>query len=943
MDEVGSSGRAAELEARLERLGRALSAQQEEIVALRMELRRLREPAPLPTRSEAAASQQPQFVRVPVVPQTPVVLPTAMFAPAPPIAPRTPSAPLPPAPEPPTEPDFLGDSQAPVGTAAKPAPQRSVENRIGSQWFSRVGIVALLTGVALFLKLAIDNHWIHPRPSTRVAAGLLLGAAVVLWSERFRRKGYATFSYSLKAIGTGTLYLVLWASFQMYHLWPAWVALTAMIGVTAWNAAMAWLQDSELLAVYALVGGFATPALLGSGGNHETFLFSYLLAMDVAVLVLIAKKPWQRLLFGAFPGTVVYFIGWYVKFFTAEQAGLTGLFVVLLAAPFAAVALIGQEREDAFEGVLAPLSAASFLALAMYSVLEDSGRHGWLAWAAVALAAVYLLLMRVRRGGLAEPMHLALAIIFLTIAIPLKAEGRWITIGWLAEGVVLLWVAARLLGAEVQPRVRTLLRRLGCGALALGVIESLIFWVQQTAATAFWNGRFWTEMAAVGALALGAWIARQAARSDDAAALDQPQWPFVGLLSVIGAHLIAALAVARELNAFWGGGAVEQTDYLHQLCVLSIAAFLMVYGACLVAWLALRREQGSPDVRRAVSMIAALYLACGLGTMLVTAAVGDGNPAHALWNERMMFELCGVAALGMVAWFARLAGRVSETGSSANWPRVAVYAAVAAHLLAALAGVREINTWWETSRVTPAGYREELNALSVAAWLMVYGAVLLGMMARRRMESIGEGRPVQVLGWVYVAIGSVVMIVSPLFADTGTAHAVWNARLLFEGVGLAALAVTAALAWRARREIELESHFWVGSAAVSLVTFNVMALLAGVHEITTYFGVNGSVGANGDAGLAEAFTISAWLMVYAAGLLAAGFWRRMAFVRWQGLGLLVFTIGKVFLYDVRSLGSIYRILSFFGLGIVLMTVSFAYQKDWLGLRETPADPDEAAR
>ena len=120
-----------------------------------------------------------------------------------------------------------------------------------------------------------------------------------------------------------------------------------------------------------------------------------------------------------------------------------------------------------------------------------------------------------------------------------------------------------------------------------------------------------------------------------------------------------------------------------------------------------------------------------------------------------------------------------------------------------------------------------------------------------------------------------------------------------------------------------------------------LVLLAGVHEILTYFGIQGGTSATGDAGFAEALSISAWLMVCAAALLVVGFWKRMAFVRWQGLGLLVFTIGKVFLYDMRNLSSGYRVLSFIGLGVLLMAVSFAYQKDWLGLREdgggTPTD------
>src|SRR6202012_3740656 len=103
----------------------------------------------------------------------------------------------------------------------------------------------------------------------------------------------------------------------IYHLLPAPAALGLMVLVTAWNAWMAWSQDSELLAAYALAGGFATPLLVSSGGNHETFLFAYLLAIDVATVVLVRLRRWPRLLLGAFPLTAMFFIGWYGEFYRA--------------------------------------------------------------------------------------------------------------------------------------------------------------------------------------------------------------------------------------------------------------------------------------------------------------------------------------------------------------------------------------------------------------------------------------------------------------------------------------------------------------------------------------------------------------------------------------------------------------------------------------------------
>ena len=73
-------------------------------------------------------------------------------------------------------------------------------------------------------------------------------------------------------------------------------------------------------------------------------------------------------------------------------------------------------------------------------------------------------------------------------------------------------------------------------------------------------------------------------------------------------------------------------------------------------------------------------------------------------------------------------------------------------------------------------------------------------------------------------------------------------------------------------------------------------------------------------------------MMIGAILLGIGFWRRTAFFRWQGLVLLAFAIGKVFIVDISELSQGFRILSFLGLGALLLAVSFVYQRDWLNLR-----------
>jgi len=474
--------------------------------------------------------------------------------------------------------------------AATAKDDRSLESRIGSQWFNRIGILAVLIGMAWFLKLAIDNHWIGPLG--RVLIGLVAGAGLIAWSERFRNRGYAAFSYSLKAIGSGTLYLSLWAAFSLFHLLPAGAAFAAMIVVTAFNGLMAWVQDAELLALYAIVGGLSTPLLLSTGENHEVALLSYLLLMDVAVLVLVALRPWSRLLFASFTGTAFIVAAWWMEDYTEAQCARTAFFLCCFFLIFAfAPRLVRVNDEDtagvhgwdALALVLLPVANASLGFIGFYALLDRADTQWASPWLAVVFAAFYLLLPRLPAQGrlktspvVLESLHLAAAVVFLTIAIPLKAQGRWLTVGWLVEGAALLWVAAR-----VKPR---LLRALALGCLGLGLI-ALLTVNPAASATPIFNERFGTYCVAIAVSAFSAWVAIRP-RTEEGA---EPStiWPAIAIGASLLVNALVLLAVSLEIHSYWWvrhwSGDWSQFELHKMYAEFSYSAWFMLFGAILLA------------------------------------------------------------------------------------------------------------------------------------------------------------------------------------------------------------------------------------------------------------------------------------------------------------------------------------------------------------------------
>jgi uncharacterized membrane protein len=418
-----------------------------------------------------------------------------------------------------------------------------LESRIGSHWLNRIGIAALLIGVSYFLKFAFDNNWIGT--AGRVSIGILAGIAVVVWSERFRAKGYKAFSYSLKAVGIGTLYLSLWAAFQVYSLIPSGVAFVMMLAVTSATAAMALAQDAQLLAAFALTGAFTTPLLLSTGQNRELALFSYVALLDLATLFLVVFKPWRRLLVMSYAGTLLLYIGWYSTFYSRGQLALTLAFATLFFAIFAIAPLVTLQPKDepplfaSIPAVLAFVNAAVYF-LQSYVMIEEVDKTS-MAWFALALAGVYIFLSRQVHTRKLTPgsmqvlhfLHLAIALGFITVAIPIRLDAYWITIGWFVEAGILLWVANR-----VQSE---LLNIFALSALVLGVARLLLIDNFYTTQLIF-NMRMATYTVAVAVLGVVAWYASR--RSDEAGSA-------VAAVAVVALNALALMALSHEVADYY--------------------------------------------------------------------------------------------------------------------------------------------------------------------------------------------------------------------------------------------------------------------------------------------------------------------------------------------------------------------------------------------------------
>jgi hypothetical protein len=91
-------------------------------------------------------------------------------------------------------------------------------------------------------------------------------------------------------------------------------------------------------------------------------------------------------------------------------------------------------------------------------------------------------------------------------------------------------------------------------------------------------------------------------------------------------------------------------------------------------------------------------------------------------------------------------------------------------------------------------------------------------------------------------------------------------------------------------------------------------------------GFQGSVLSGPAVSDAEWYAYSAAWLAFAGALLAFGIRGGSSDMRYVSLAVLLLTAGKVFVLDMDELTGFYRVLSFLGLGLCLVGVSFLYQR-----------------
>ncbi len=201
-------------------------------------------------------------------------------------------------------PPLLDPVSAPVADASAQPPepvlppplaiepvQGGWEQRLGARAFLWVGAVTLALAAIFLVRYSIEEGYLSPE--VRVILAALFGFALIGGAEKTRSRDERV-AQALAAAGVAALYGALFSAVALYGMISKVAAGGGAAALTAFAIGVS-LRHGILVAALAFVGGFASPAIIGSETPNTPVLFGYLLAIAAGTLGVIRIRGWWPL------------------------------------------------------------------------------------------------------------------------------------------------------------------------------------------------------------------------------------------------------------------------------------------------------------------------------------------------------------------------------------------------------------------------------------------------------------------------------------------------------------------------------------------------------------------------------------------------------------------------------------------------------------------------
>ncbi len=811
---------------------------------------------------------------------------------------------------------------------------------IGGNMLVRVGSVLLFFGAGFLLKYAAE----HSQISIEVRMlGIVLGACVMLGVGWYLRVSRPVYGLALQGGGLGLLYLTIYASFRLYDLLQASHALMLLALVAGAGVTMAVIYNARWLAILSFAGGFLAPILASTGLGNHVALFSWYAVLNVGIAMLAWHKAWRSLNLLGMVATFIITALWgnqfyQPAFFNSVEPFLIGFGLLYLMIGVLFSIHRADPEQEGFGRVDASIifgTPVGFFLLQM--PLVHDFEHG-MSLSALLSGLVYLPVAWLAWKHENKTLMIALlsiAATLLTLAIPLEFDEAETAAAWAMEGIGLLWLGL------VQQSQRALLT-----GLALQILAAGCWWLGSPISP---DASYGSALSAF-LIALSGWVCVVLIQRDE------PLWDKTcTVLYDVSVQNIVLVLQLWGLAWWLGAGLTEMHRHFHghELLIATVlwlcfSAFLTEYMAVRLAWrIFYRINAGFICVCLLVLMLQPAYVEHPMQDwawlmwllaiptaywmlFVVDKGVGSGDAKQGTSkNLGTSPNLCfsPLAALNkmdnsdaMTHFIAPFYERKPTSFNSCE-----VFRGAQQNSALHVAGVCFVLLWlmWEL-------HWQVLEYIAVPLHVPIWGDLVVGAIAVLVLLLIVVGVkcwPVRIYQKAYFQVSGSICILLMLgwfvwmLANPVDINMLYIPLLNPLDIIIAWMFVVIFYWWKLVQKHELlwfdMWHFYSVSAGVLFIALNI-DIARMVHH---YLGVTWNIHSLANAVEFQAAISLCWSILALVIMVWSS--RRGVRILWMaGAALIALVVLKLFVIDLSNTGTLARIISFLGVGGLLLLIGY---------------------
>lgn len=745
-------------------------------------------------------------------------------------------------------------------------------------WMTWIGAIALALGGVFLAKYSLEAGLLSP--AMRLSAGGLFGigliaAAYYLHYKRIVFEGFNNYiPAALASGGFMTCFALMFLAYNSFSMLSAEWAFIGLAVIAVCASAMA-IKLGPLLAVIGIIGAYSVPVWVNTGSGQLFSLLIYVALVSVAAAVVAhkVKRVWLWYLLW------VGHIGWYLvglTLFTYNTVWLIGAYALLSILGLIAIARLGlgfntlEVRPHSFKRLVNLFPdhglLTAFIAPLMIAMLVSLFNFQWQIMALLSIALLLFLVLKNSRWDAWQAVSLLIALLLVVSAKQTYAFNDALFIFKNEYGLGLL--------------------------LALGLSGyGLYFGNKYPKRLAFHLLASLSMFALVGTL--------YAMIPNTALATAYPLWAV--LLCLMSAVLIKFTQNNTTLwqrFSYWVGANANITLAITMLLSDSGLTIALAVQVLLLSLLIKKYNVAMPHWP-IKALVAALLLRLTLSPWTPSY---DELSIFGLHWSLVVYPLC----IGL--FFA--AAKCFNTSKLKIWLEGA-----ALHCLALF-----VTT--ETSYQLVGHYPQLFSLSFYEQVLLSCNLLALGCVYLYRAQSAGQlGKLYRTAGFILSALAGLLLINTTLDDNPLLMRLYVGETPIFNWILLIWLVPSLLALWLASLVKSL-------NAKLSQITLGVSGLLAvlAINTLIRQYWQGGFIYLDKATSDAELYSYSVIWLLLGALVVIAGHLKQQRLLQNVGLGILGAVIVKVFLIDMANLTGLLKALSFIGLGLSLVGLSWLFQK-----------------